>query len=65
MQETGLNTYEVKAILKNGRTAIVMVEAEDKGDAKYLLHHLGRRVKSGKRSYDVERYDYRTVKKAA
>jgi type II secretory pathway component PulF len=65
MQNSELQTYEAKAILKDGRTATVTVEAEDKADAKYLLHHCGFTVTLAGISHDVERYDYRTVKKAA
>lgn len=64
MQDSELQTYEAKAILKDGRTATITVEAEDKDEAKYLLHHCGRTVTLDGEKFDVARYDYRTVKKA-
>ena len=65
MQDSEIETYEARATLKDGRTVTVTVEAEDKDDAKYLLHHCGRTIEIDGISHDVERYDYRTVKKAA
>jgi hypothetical protein len=56
--------YEARAILTDGRTATVTVEAEDTEEAKYLLHHCGHTVTVEGERLDVERYDYRTVKRA-
>lgn len=58
----GTETFEVRAILADGRAVTVTVEAEDKEEAKYLLHHCGHSVRIDGVSCDVDRYDYRTVK---
>jgi type II secretory pathway component PulF len=63
--ENETQEFEVLAHLKDGRKVTVTVEAEDREEAKYLLHHCGRTVNVGESSCEVDRYDYRTVKKAA
>jgi hypothetical protein len=56
--------YEARAILEDGRIAIITVEADDKQEAKYLLHHCGHTVMLNGKKFDVGRYDYRTVKRS-
>jgi type II secretory pathway component PulF len=62
--DNGTREFEVQAHLKDGRVMTVTVEADDKEEAKYLLHHCGHVVGDGEVKYEVDRYDYRTVKPA-